>query len=349
MNKVTLAVIAQKANLSIASVSRVLNTPNLTSALTQSRVYKAIEELGIDTPFNTKPYHVECETQKILIIDNQLFSQSLINIGLESGLKEAGYQFFYLRFAYSSPNDIHHLIRYATQNIFDGIMIINDAPYLDILKNYKSTLPPIILVNHFSLDFNCVYFDHLTIAYNITQYLVHQIHKKIAVIINDSHKMSSTLFLQGYQQALLRSNIKFDPNYLIHHCFSYEQGRSAIKKLIESNKPPTAIICSDNIHLNYLDEQYYDQKNSQHPFAAVLGILHQVNQSKDQLTTPFAITYINHSKDRQYNELDQLSRIYKPLSKMGRKSARLLCDILKQKTASTLQYHLVETESLFIN
>lgn len=349
MKKITLTTIAKQANVSIATVSRVLNTPNLTSPETQSRVYQTIEKLNIDTSTYLKPIHTIPENKKILIIDNQFLSRSLINLGVENRLKQNGYKFFYLRFPYDDKNDIHHLIRYVTQNLFDGIIIINDAAYLSKLVQYKTTLPPMILVNHFSLDFTCFYFDHLTIAFNITQYLVHQSHKKIAVILNDSNKISSSLFLQGYQQALLRANIEFDPNYLIHHCFSYEQGRSAIKKLIESNKPPTAIICTDNIHLNYTDEQFYELKDFQQPFAPVMGILDQVNESKKQLTTPFTITYINHSKDRLYNELDKLSRIYKPLYKMGQEAASLLCDILKHNSPSSLQYHLVETESIFIN
>ncbi|ORF62522.1 hypothetical protein B5801_02280, partial [Gilliamella apicola] len=57
MAKKTLSTIAKQANLSIASVSRVLKKPHLTSPMTQSKVYQAIEELNIDIHNNFKPHN----------------------------------------------------------------------------------------------------------------------------------------------------------------------------------------------------------------------------------------------------------------------------------------------------
>lgn len=347
MVKTTLSTIAKKANLSIASVSRVLNTPNLTSPQTQSKVYQAIQELHVDTFNNFKPYQAGPETKKILIIDNQLFSKSLINLGLEQALKKEEYVFFYLRFPYSDNHDIHYLIRYVTQNIFDGIVIINDAPYLEILRYYKNTLPPIILVNHYSIDFTCIYFDHLMIAYQLTQYLVCNSHSKIAVLLNDHDKISSSLFLEGYKQALLRANIIVDPNYIIENCFSFDHGRTVTKRLFKSNKPPSAIICADNISLNYLDENYYNQQNFYSSYSAVLGVLHQANEILSNTDNPLTLTYISHSKDRHYNELDKLSRIYKPLYKMGQKAAILINEIIQKNDPLIKNNYLIEAEPIF--
>ncbi|MWP62519.1 LacI family DNA-binding transcriptional regulator [Gilliamella sp. Pas-s25] len=347
MTKITLSTIAKKANISVASVSRVLKKPHLTSPQTQLRVYQAIEELNIDIAKNFKPYQPIHSSKRILIIDNQLFSKSLINVGLEQVLKEEQYQWFYLQFPYNNKNDIYHIIRYVAQNTFDGIIIINDAPYLKTLISYKNTLPPIVLVNHFSLDFVCVHFDHLFIGYQMTQYLIDNYHNQIAILLNDDKAMNSVLLLQGYKQALLRANITIEPRYIIQGCFTYQHARAAIKKLINGTKSPTAVICADNFSLNYLNENHCTQQQHQLPDSMVLGALHQANESKAKLTKPLTISYFSASKELKYNELDSLCKINKPLFKMGQKSAALLCELIKNTIKPIKHCTIINAESMF--
>lgn len=347
MTKITLSDIATKANISVASVSRVLKKPHLTSPQTQLRVYRAIEELNMDTSKNFKSFQPIHNSKKILIIDNQLFSKSLINLGLEQILKKEQYQLFYLQFPYNNKSDIHHIIRYVAQNAFDGIIIINDAPYLKTLISYKNTLPPIVLVNHFSLDFICVHFDHLLIGYQMTKYLTDNSHTQVAILLNNDQSMDSALLLKGYKQALLRANITVEPRYIIQGCFTYQHAKSAIKKLINGRKTPSAVICADNFSLSYLDEIYYKDLHHQSPDSMVLGALHQANESKSKLTKPLTISYFSASKELKYNELDNLCRINKPLFKMGQKSATLLCDIIKDTTRSIKHNKIINVESIF--
>jgi LacI family transcriptional regulator, repressor for deo operon, udp, cdd, tsx, nupC, and nupG len=347
MTKITLSTIAKKANISVASVSRALKKPHLTSPQTQLRVYQAIEALNMDTSKNLNPYQPIHNSKKILIIDNQLFSKSLINIGLEQVLKEEQYQLFYLQFPYNRKSDIHHIIRYVAQNAFDGIIIINDAPYLKTLFSYKSTLPPIVLVNHISLDFVCVHFDHLFIGYQMTQYLIDNHHNQIAILLNDDKTMNSVLLQQGYKQALLRANITIEPRYIIQGCFTYQHARSAIKKLINGTKSPTAVICADNFSLNHLHENHFKEQHHRSPDSMVWGALHQANESKANLTKPLTISYFSASKELKYNELDSLCKICKPLFKMGKQSASLLCDIIKGTIKPIKHCTIINAESMF--
>jgi LacI family transcriptional regulator, repressor for deo operon, udp, cdd, tsx, nupC, and nupG len=347
MAKSTLSTIAKQANLSIASVSRVLNKPHLTSPITQSKVYKAIEELNIDIHDNFKSSMNANGSNKILVLDNQFITRTLINCGLEQTLKQAGYIIFYFRFPYQTKKDIYYLIKYINQNNFAGILIINDAAYLSELRHFKKILPPLVLINHFSLNYACVYFDHLVIGYQITQYLLNNSHTKIAVLFNDNNNHSSILFLQGYKQALLRKNITINTNYLIPNCITYDHGRSAIKRLINTNNPPTAIVCCDNTNLNYLDENYHNEQHYLSPYSVVLGAVHQANESEAQLMQPLIITYLSHSQNRQYNELDRLSRINKPLYEMGKASATLLCKRINNNKKTIKQCHIIEAESIF--
>ena len=349
MTKTSLSIIAKKAKVSIASVSRVLRTPNLTSPQTQFLVYQAIKALNVDMSKNLKDYQPVHKSNKILIIDNQLISKSLINFGIEQVLHEAGLELFYWQFPYHVNNDIYYLIQYIKQNCFIGIIIINQAPYLSQLYNYKKSLPPIVFVNHFKNNFSCVHFDHLTIGFQTTQYLIDKGHNKIAIFINSDKNASSSLFLQGYQLALQRINMPVDVDYVIQGCLTYEHGRDAVKTLLQSNKPPTAIIFEDLSSLSCFDSNSNHAQNYLSNYRSLFGALNQAKESQSQQLHPLSITYISHCNELQYNELDRLSRVNKPLYQMGCKSAQLLCDILKQDIASLPQCHIIDTETFFIN
>ena len=69
MAKITLSAIAKKAKVSVASVSRVLRTPNMTSSRTQSIVYQAMKALNVDLSENLKDYQLDHSSNRILIID----------------------------------------------------------------------------------------------------------------------------------------------------------------------------------------------------------------------------------------------------------------------------------------
>ena len=349
MAKITLSAIAKKAKVSVASVSRVLRTPNMTSSQTQSVVYQAMKALNVDLSENLKDYQLDHTSNRILIIDNQLISKSLINYGIEQALYAVKLQFCYLQFSYQDDSDIYHLIQYITQNRFIGILIINQAPYLNNLYSYKKSLPPMVFVNHFKHNFSCVYFDHLTIGFKTTQQLIKKGNQRIAIFVNSDKSINSSFFLQGYQQSFQRYNLPIDSDYIIQGCLTYEHGRDAIKTLLNSNKPPTAIIFEDLSSLSFFDSDSYYAQNYLSCYRSLFGALHQVNKSQSNQLKSMSIAYISHSNEYQYNDLDKLNRINKPLYEMGNKSVHLLCDLLKQNMTSLARCHIIETEAFFIN
>lgn len=344
--KITLSVIAQRANLSIASVSRVLRQPNITSISTQKRVREAINSLNVETQDLFKSYQPQNASYKILIIDNQLQTNSFINYTLENELAFHGYHIVYFRFLNVQQQEINQMIHFTLTSSFDGILIINEAPYLKKLIPYRHTLPPIVLVNHFSLDFPCVYFDHLMMAYNITNYFASRAHKRIAILLGDENKASSNYLIQGYQQAIQRANLLIDNNYIIPNCFSYQHGKLAIKNLMESALPPTAVIFADHLCLSCSDNAERKVTHLISPYDAVRGALQQCNEMEIHIPHQLAFIYFSHDTQKQHNELDTLSCVNKPIHEMGKKSVGLLLQLLNKKThaikiANSIEAHLV--------
>ncbi|WP_392563462.1 LacI family DNA-binding transcriptional regulator [Orbus wheelerorum] len=352
-SKVTLTKIAKHAGVSITSVSRVVHSPHLTSRHTQERVNLAIEALGFNASI-LKPYNQFNPNQKILIIDNQLITDSLINKGIESKAKELGYKLLYLRFFYFSEQEIQQIISYTTDYHVDAILIINDAPYLQALQQYQHALPPIVLVNQFSLVFSCVYFDHLSNGYQATKYLVDQGHKRIAILLGDSNKEETNYLKQGYQQALIRVNIAISQDYIAHHCVNYSASYKVIKKLMTSALPPTAIICSDHINLSYADREkfVFDDKFDQAISAesAICGVIDQCLAMRIDIPSHLSLLqFIHHKGHKQYSPLNHICALYRPLFEMGEKAMMQLISILNcsspSRSSSIIDVELVARNS----
>ncbi len=331
-SKITLTDIAKQADVSIATVSRVMRTPHITSWATQKRVHHAMTLLNWHGNNKLKPHCGQIQSKTILVIDNQLIPHSLINIGLEEKLNQYGYKIVYLRFVYCDEKDIYQLINFTLNHAVDGIIIINHAPYLKNLTTYTYALPPIVLVNQFSLKLPCVYFDHLTTAYQITRYYLNKNHKRIAILLNNDISQSATHLLQGYQQALQRGNIQIEPDYIMPNCFSYQHGQLAIKTLMTHQKPPTAIIITDSLCLNYTDMTYRTSHTPCLYHSALLGALHQCNQMGITIPHQLGLFYFSHNTEKHHNQLDTLNTASKPLKKMGEDAADLLLKLFGKTT-----------------
>ncbi|WP_392559076.1 LacI family DNA-binding transcriptional regulator [Orbus mooreae] len=330
-SKITLTKIAKKAGVSVTSVSRVVHAPHLTSRETQERVHQAIGLLGFNASV-FKPYSQLPYSKKILIIDNQLITGSLINKGIESKAKELGYKLLYLRFFYFNEQEIQQIISYTINHQVDGILLINDSPYLLALQQYQHALPPIVLVNHFSLYFPCVYFDHLSNAYQATQYLTDKGHRKIAILLGSLDKDETQHLVQGYQQALKRLNSLSSDNYMVYDCINYSASYKALKRLMQLPFPPTAIICCDHLNLNYIDREklFVDDKFDEtiSTDSAICGVIDQCRIMNINIPADLSLVqFIHHKGHKPYSPLNHICAVYKPLVEMGEEAISLLLNL----------------------
>ncbi len=330
--KITLKAIAQRAGLSIASVSRVIHTPHLTHRDTQSRINQAISELNFDAKELFKNYHAVNQSNTILVIDNQLIPNSLINHGIEYKAKMEGYKLLYLRFIYFNENEIQQIISYTINHHLDGILIINDSPYLKRLLQFQHALPPIVLINQFSMSLPCIYFDHLSIGYQATEYLLSLGHRNIAILLAEEERNEVYQLFNGYQQALARANIMVNDKLIAYQSVSYSACKTALRTMMSSTQPPSAIICTDCLSLNFLDREQQSNSSSGYSIStesAICGVIDQCRAMKINIPERLSLLqFVHDNSHKPYQPLNHITAIYKPLFEMGEQAMLLLVSML---------------------
>lgn len=113
----------------------------------------------------------------------------------------------------------------------------------------QRNLPPMVMANEFApeLELPTVHIDNLTAAFNAVNYLHELGHKRIGCIAGPEEMPLCHYRLQGYVQALRRSGITVEPQYIARGNFTYEAGSNALEQLLSLPVPPTAVFCHSDI------------------------------------------------------------------------------------------------------
>ncbi len=244
----TMKDVAELANVSITTVSHVINETRYVSDELTARVKQAMKAL--DYYPNSLASSLRSGKTKIVglmipDISNQFFAE------ISRKIEDNGYAYGYSVIlcntnenAEKEESYFHVLI--AKQ--VDGIIFISAG---DDSKNIEKSLAaniPIVVVDRDVKNINAdvVLVDNFKGGYTAVQHLIQLGHRRIACITGPSPITPSAQRVAGYQQALEESAIPVDEDLIVTGDFSYESGRAAMEKLLSRAEVPTAVFaCND--------------------------------------------------------------------------------------------------------
>lgn len=249
--KITITDVARKANVSVATVSRAINTPEKVSETTLKCVRKVIKELNY-TPNNIARSLVKKETKTIGVIVpdiNNLFFQAVVR-GIQDAAALAGYQAFFC----STDNDIDEEKRYIKSLIekrVDAFIImgsrtINPKDSEHIVE--LSEEHPTVLINDYIMGSNVysVLTDEVEGAYKAVRHLISLGHKDIYHITVEPNFTTFVNKNQGYAIALEEFGIGYDEEKVINAQSYPESGKKAMDNILKSSRRPTAIFAGND-------------------------------------------------------------------------------------------------------
>lgn len=252
MRRPTIKHVAERAKVSLKTVSRVINNEPSVMQGTRARVLRAIAELDYEpdpsarnlrsgTPFviglvydNPNPYHI---------------------IGVQNGVlaacRETGFGLQIQPCDSTSPLLAEALTEFVQRSRLAGLVLtapISERPELvaaltargiELVRIIAATEDP-------GEGVPCVFVDDRDAAYAITEHLIQLGHQRIGLLMGGPAHRSSSERHAGYEQALKDYGITPDKHLMVPGDYTFDDGFRGARRLLALREPPTAIFGSND-------------------------------------------------------------------------------------------------------
>lgn len=248
--KYTIKDVADRAGVSIATVSRVINGATIVSEKSRRRVLAAIEELDFK-PSQIARNLVMQTTNTIGVIvpalSNQ-FTGGILN-GIEEKSSSCGYDIMVCGTGGDTEKERRYLELFQERQVA-GIVFMGWQlkPETVQVINRLSTQVVMMNRNASGLTVPTVSIDNFWAAYQMTNYLISKGHRKIAFFRNSVDiDACGVEQYSGFERALAEAGMEIDRSLVKYGEFSEERSYNLMVELTEQGNLPTAVFATSDI------------------------------------------------------------------------------------------------------
>lgn len=239
---ITIKDVAKAANVSVATVSRVLNKHSNVSDETVEKVNKVMDQLGYSP--NTLGRDLrKSETKRILAIiagTEQSFYSDVLK-GMDEAAFAQGYDIL-IATTHDDPEHEMHLLKMLMSHSVDGAVLLG-------AKQEASTISKLAENHNIALCLErmegcsvlTVSIDNVKAGKDAVNYLIGKGSTRIGLISTEARSQSSVDREKGYRIALEEHGIPYDESLVYFGSYESESGFAGCKHLLELENPPTAI------------------------------------------------------------------------------------------------------------
>lgn len=252
----TLHDIAKHCDVSIATVSAVVNGADWVTDATRSRVQRAVDELGYHpNQFARGLKKREGHAVGVIVSDltNPFFTQ--IVRSLSHALHDAG-----RALSLCDSNHRHDLgeanLRMLVEGQVLGLIVVGDSVPEAALRAFVRQRPrvPVIVIEreYAELPVSTLLVDSEQGAFTATTHLAEGGCKRIAMITGPSVGAGSATYgriqrYEGYKRALRACGQRLDLTLVVEGNFRYESGRDAMRRLLALRNRPDAVFSANDM------------------------------------------------------------------------------------------------------
>ena len=218
--------VARRANVSIATVSRVLNPGNhKVNAETAEKVRQAVKELDYRPNALARALQMK-KTMTIGVIIPDISNHYYAEIvrGIQSVADREGYNII-LQNTDRNQDQIVKSIYLLREKIVDGIIFsggtINGYEPLSALKELRDR---VVVIGRHDVDFPAIMVDNIAGATIAVEHLIDAGHKRIGVISWSEDSTTAKDRLSGYKNALAQNSCHFEPSLIRQGQLTPESG-----------------------------------------------------------------------------------------------------------------------------
>ena len=244
---ITIQDIAERANVSISTVSRVINSTAPVAPETREKVLGVIAELNYKP--NLFAQGLAGGHSRTIGVLTQLIGSPFYDVilrGILKGIDGSGYSPLFADGGWDAEKDLIALNMFIQRQV-DGLILLNGHAPEEILIEIASQIPMIIVGRDIpNLEEQCLPFDDFNAAQTATQYLIQSGHQRIAHITGLKNHQDAIERQDGYQMALRDAGIEPNPDLIIEGDFTEPSGVMAVEMLLMRGHIFSAIFAAND-------------------------------------------------------------------------------------------------------
>ncbi|MGE0131655.1 MAG: LacI family DNA-binding transcriptional regulator [Blastocatellales bacterium] len=243
----TMVDVARLANVSVATVSAVVNGKSGVSAELTRRVQEAMEALDYHPDHIARSLKVG-RTHVIGMvvpdITNPFFTE--VVQGAETEALQNGYSLILCNTGEDSQREQNQLSTLFSRRV-DGVVLActdSSAPYDGLIRRRF----PLVFIDRVPIGFTrgAVVSDNVGGAYDATRHLIELGHTRIAIIAGELRLSNGIDRVEGFRKAMQEAHLPVREEYFYRGDFQIESGYRGGLELLRLPEPPTAILACNN-------------------------------------------------------------------------------------------------------
>jgi LacI family transcriptional regulator len=245
--KISIEDVAKKADVSTATVSRVLRDFPGVREKTKKKVIKAVSELNYEINAVARSLR-QRKTNSIGVIVGDVLSPfySVIAKSVEDTANKFGYSVILCNGDEDAEKEFNYL-KVLKSNRVDGIILIPTGINSEYVRFLINSETKVILLDRLieGLDCDAILVDNANGAYKAVKYMISQGYKKIGIVNGYLDRTTGAERLRGYKKALEESGIPQDDSLIKIGTFKKESGKKLTIELLKQANRPEAIFITN--------------------------------------------------------------------------------------------------------
>ncbi|WP_243385413.1 LacI family DNA-binding transcriptional regulator [Bacillus kexueae] len=244
--------IAKRANVSVSTVSRVINHHPYVKEEKRKAVLEAMEQLNY-IPNKNAVHLAKGKTNRVGIVlpmvDHPYYSQLLKAISEEALMHS--YQIVIYQTNYVVEKEmiaLHHL----QEKILDGVIYLSRHLSIDVMEEFEPYGPIVLCEDVKHKGISSVSVDHRKAFEMAMDYLYEKGHRKIGICLGRRYGTNSQIREGVYRDKLTSWNTSIQEHWILDQCYHFEDGVRIFNTYTQMVQKPTAwVITNDQVAASF--------------------------------------------------------------------------------------------------
>jgi len=246
---ITIYDVAREANVSMATVSRVVNRNPNVKPVTRKKVLATIERLGYRPNAVARGLASKKTTTVGTIIPD---ISSIFFSELARGIEDIATMYNYNMILSSSDQNKDkelQLINTMLEKQVDGIVFMGGTVTKEHVEEFATSHVPVVLAatQDVTETIPSVNIDYEAASYEATMHLIDNYKEVPAFIAGSDNTIIGGYKMQGYKRALDESNLELEDAYIVEGNYTYDSGMEAVQELLSLDTPPKSVFVSSDV------------------------------------------------------------------------------------------------------